>query len=149
MENYNCNQLKNIEIPEGWIENALNIPSKNNEVPVPVRLYRYAAGIAACIVIAAAVMFSTLFGINKNVRLTDPHPNPSQADNISGGTSSDTTDSTISPSGIPPALFGAESQNLTVVTEPSENNGNNGNSGNSADSLTGNGDKTIKVFLYM
>ena len=60
---FNCNQLKNIEIPEQWVNNALEIPS-NAPKPVTVirkkRYYRYAAAIAACLVIAAAVV---VFGV--------------------------------------------------------------------------------------
>ena len=61
MDKFNCDQLKNVKVPEAWIENALNIPKRKNTSAAPKKLFRMAAGIAACVVIAAAVMFSMLF----------------------------------------------------------------------------------------
>ena len=73
MDKYNCDQLKNIKVPEKWIENALNVPNETQKRPLaPVMFYRFAAGIAACVVIAAAVTISLMFGINKNVDMTAP-----------------------------------------------------------------------------
>ena len=126
MDKFNCNQLKNVKVPEAWIENALNIPEKKNSSAAPKKLFRMAAGIAACVVIAAAVMFSMLFGINKNVSLTAPHPDPSQADIISGGTAPNTTHGTEAPSGIPPVSITYNDQSPTTVTEPGESGSNDG-----------------------
>ena len=67
MEEFNFEQLKNIEVPQSCIEKALKIPAESKRSASPVRLYRFAAGIAACVVIAAAVTLSLMTGINKNV----------------------------------------------------------------------------------
>ena len=127
MNEINFDEIKNFEVPESWIENALNIPSKNNKPAMPIKLYRFAAGIAACVVIAVAVMFSMLFGINKNINLIDPQPDPSQADNISGGAYQSTTDAIGASPEIPPVFSAEDNQTATAVTEPPEG-GTNDNS---------------------
>lgn len=127
---FNCNQLKNIEIPEQWVNNALEIPS-NAPKPVTVirkkRYYRYAAAIAACLVIAAAVVFSMMFGLNKNVNLTNPPigDSPSKSDSYNGTSNSDSTDNT-NPSGKSPSFSAADNSPSDFVTEPSENSGDSG-----------------------
>ena len=134
MDKYNCDQLKNIKVPEKWIENALNVPNEPQKRPLaPVMFYRFAAGIAACVVIAAAVTLSLMFGINKNVDMTAPNPNtPSRSDSIDSVTSPTSAPDVSSPSKTPPLLSGESAQGATVVTEPAEaeksKNGGNGNS---------------------
>ena len=34
MDKYNCDQLKNIKVPEKWIENAINIPQKKKPLQI-------------------------------------------------------------------------------------------------------------------
>ena len=123
MDKYNFNKLKNIKVPEKWIENALDVP--NNEPPkrtfAPVRFYRFAAGIATCVVIAAAVTLSLMFGINKNIDMTDPEPNtPSRLDLIDNVTSPTSTPDVGTTSKTPPLLSGESDQSGTAVTEPAE-----------------------------
>ena len=120
MNDIRFDELKNFEVPESWVETALNIPSKNYKPAPPIKLYRFAAGIAACVVIAVAVMLTTLFGINQNVNLIAPDPDPSQADSISGGVFQSTTDVTGPTSEIPPVYSTEDNQTATAVTEPSE-----------------------------
>ena len=57
MDKFNFDQLMNIEVPQSCIEKALKIPAETKKAASPVRFYRFAAGIAACVVIAAAVIF--------------------------------------------------------------------------------------------
>ena len=125
MEEFNFEQLKNIEVPQSCIEKALKIPAESKRSASPVRLYRFAAGIAACVVIAAAVTLSLMTGINKNVDMTAPDPeNPSRSELVSNGTGPSSADDISSPSKTPPLLFGADSQSSTAVTEPAESSAN-------------------------
>ena len=125
MEEFNFEQLKNIEVPQRCIEKALKIPAESKKSASFVRLYRFAAGIAACVVIAAAVTLSLMTGINKNVDMTAPDPeNPSRSELVSNGTGPSSADDTSSPSKTPPLLFGADSQSSTAVTEPAESSAN-------------------------
>ena len=121
MEEFNFEQLKNIEVPQRCIEKALKIPAESKKSASPVMLYRFAAGIAACVVIAAAVTLSLMTGINKNVDMTAPDPeNPSRSELVSNETGPSSIDGISSPSKTPPLLFGADSQSSTAVTEPAE-----------------------------
>lgn len=130
MEEFNFEQLKNIEVPKSCIEKALKIPAESKKSASPVRLYRFAAGIAACVVIAAAVTLSLMTGLNKNVDLTNPYPeNPSRSDFVFNGTGPSSTDDISSPSILSPLLFGTDVQGSTAVTEPAESSGSGGGSG--------------------
>ena len=125
MKEFDFEQLKNIEVPKSCIEKALKIPAESKKSASPVRLYRFAAGIAACVVIAAAVILSLMTGINKNVDMTAPDPeNPSRSELVSNGTDPSSVDGISSPSKLPPLLFGADDQNRTAVTEPAESSAN-------------------------
>ena len=125
MEEFNFEQLKNIEVPQSCIEKALKIPAESKKSASPVMLYRFAAGIAACVVIAAAVTLSLMTGINKNVDMTAPDPeNPSRSELVSNETGPSSIDGISSPSKTPPLLFGADSQSSTAVTEPAESSAN-------------------------
>ena len=125
MVEFNFEQLKNIEVPQRCIEKALKIPAETKKSASPVRLYRFAAGIAACVVIAAAVTLSLMTGINKNVDMTAPDPeNPSRSDSVYNGTDPSSTDDISSPSILLPLLFGTDVQGSTAVTEPAESSAN-------------------------
>ena len=119
MDKFNFDSLKDIEVPESWIENALNSPKEKRKYVIPKRFYYFAASAAACVIIGAAVIFSLIFGINKNVDLTEPSPgSPSKADLIAEQTA--VTDSTAlftSPTVKP----GGEARISTTAAEPSEN----------------------------
>ena len=114
MKEFDFEQLKNIDIefPESWVENVLNSPEEKRKYAVPNRFFYAAASAAACVIIAAAVTLSLLFGIGGNVDLIDPNPisNPSQADDISGGTVPSTLSDSGLPSGIPPLMIGGDNQ---------------------------------------
>lgn len=122
MDKYNCDQLKNIKVPEKWIENALNVPNEPQKRPLaPIRFYRFAAGIAACVVIAAAVTLSLMFGINNNIDMTAPNPNtPSRSDSIDSVTSPTSAPDVSSPSKTPPLLSEESAQGAATVTDPAE-----------------------------
>ena len=128
MKEFDFERLKNIEIefPDSWVENALNSPEEKRKFIIPKRFYYITASAAAFVIIAAAVTLSMMLGIGKDVDLIAPSPDPSQADNISGGVLPDTTNGSF-PSEIPPLSSGAGNQNPTSSTEPSDINGKSEN----------------------
>lgn len=116
--------IKNFDVPESWIENVLDKSlekKKKTVLPLPRRLYYYAAGIAACVVIVAAVSLSLMFGLNNDVSLMNSNPEPpSKADLIvEQTTDKDGGDISTAPSKKP----GVESPMSTALTEPPENIG--------------------------
>lgn len=123
MSEFNFEQLKDIDfnIPESWIENALIVPPKKRKPAVPVMFYRYAASAAACVILAAAVTFSLIFGINKDVDLTDPDSDKTSAvERATGDASSTDPSGEDSVIGDIPWIFGGDSESSTFVTEPAE-----------------------------
>ena len=105
---FNCNQLKNIEVPEQWVNKALEIPSKAPKAAPQKSYYRYVAAIAASVVLASAVIIFVMFGMNKNVNLTNPiSDSPSKSDSFNSESKPDSTDNT-NPSGKSPAFSGAD-----------------------------------------
>ena len=119
---FNCNQLKNAEVPAEWINKALEIPSTAPKVKPYKRFYRYAAGIAACVVLAAAVMISVMFGLNKNVNLTIPiEDSTSKTDSGYSESKPNSTDNT-SPSDKSSVFSETDNSNTDFISEPSENN---------------------------
>ena len=123
MSEFNFEQLKDIDfnIPESWIENALIVPPKKRKPAVPVMFYRYAASAAACVILAAAVIFSLIFGINKDVDMTDPDSDKTSAvERATGDASSTDPSGEDSVIGNIPWVFGGDSESSTFVTEPAE-----------------------------
>lgn len=123
MSEFNFEQLKDIDfnIPESWIENALIVPPKKRKPAVPVMFYRYVASAAACVILAAAVIFSLIFGINKDVDLTDPDSDKTSAvERATGDASSTDPSGEDSVIGNIPWVFGGDSESSTFVTEPAE-----------------------------
>lgn len=104
MEEFNFDNLKNIDVPQNWIENALNSPEEKRKFVIPKRFYYFTASLAACVIIGAAVIFSLMIGINKNVDLIDPNP---EASAKAGFAVEETT----------------ETQSVTLLTSPSKKNG--------------------------
>lgn len=119
MDEFNFDKLKNIEVPESWIENALNSPKEKRRYVIPRRFYYFAASAAACLIIGTAVIFSLMFGINKDISLTALDPqSPSNADLV---VEQNTVTDSSTPSTAPSKKSGAEAQISTSLTEPSEN----------------------------
>ena len=120
--------IKNFDVPESWIEGVLDKSlekKKKTLLPLPRRIYYYAAGIAACVVIAVAVSLSLMFGIGKDVNMINP--NGDNAYHIEGSTDETyTTDSNGNP--LPkenlPRIFGGDNEGSTFFTEPAETDAN-------------------------
>ena len=126
MKKLNFDNLTNIEVPESLIKSALNVPFDTPKHPfLPVRFYRFAAGIAACVVIAAAVTLSLMFGLHNDVDLTNPDPDtPTRSDLIIDNINPTSTPDVSEPSKAPPSQSGENAQSDSELTEPDkENNG--------------------------
>lgn len=120
MKKLNFDNLTNIEVPESLIKSALNVP---NEIPkrafFPVRFHHFAAGIAACVVIAAAVIFSLMFGLHRNIDMTAPDT-PSRTDSLNDSIESTSIPNVSVPSTPPPSLSGEEAHSGSLSTDPVE-----------------------------
>jgi len=131
---FDFEKLKNIKIdfPESWVENALEIPSKEHKKPAPIPFYRYAAGIAACVVMGLAVILTMIFGIGKtNVSLTKPDTDYSSGYSVTpDGTIPSGTGGYTAPTDNLPVIFGTDNGTSPAVTEPSEKNENSVSNGN-------------------
>lgn len=136
MNEFDFEKLKDIKIdfPESWVQNALEIPSKEHKKPAPILLYRYAAVIAACVVMGFAVTLTMIFGVGKNnVNLTKPNTDYSSGysvtpdDTIPNGTGGYTA-----PTDNLPVIFGTDNSASPAVTEPSESGGNSGDNNTAA-----------------
>lgn len=125
MNEFDFEKLKNIKIdfPESWVENALEIPSKEHKKPAPILFYRYAAGIAACVVMGLAVILTMIFGIGKNnVSLTKPDTDYSSGYSVTpDGTIPSGTGDYNASSENAPVISGADNGTSPAVTEPYEN----------------------------
>ena len=120
MKKLNFDNLTNIEVPESLIKSVLNVPNeKPKRAFFPVKFHHFAAGIAACVVIAAAVIFSLMFGLHKNVNMTAPDT-PPRSESINDSIKSTSIPDVSVPSTTPPSLSGEEAQSNTNVTDPAE-----------------------------
>ena len=132
MDEFNFDELKNFSVPESWLNKALEIPSKKPKAAPKLKLYRYAAAIAACVVIAAAAIFTVMFGFNNEVSLTTPEPESTA--NIYEAvetTVSETSDNTEASTEASTDKLPAEIRQSTANTEPAENKADTFENGNS------------------
>lgn len=136
MNEFDFEKLKNIKIdfPESWVENALDIPSKEHKKPAPILFYRYAAGIAACVVMGLAVILTMIFGIGKNnVSLTKPDTDYSSGYSVTpDGTMPSGTGDYNAPTDNLPVIFGTDNGTSPAVTEPYEYSENSDDKANPA-----------------
>lgn len=136
MNEFDFEKLKNIKIdfPESWVENALEIPSKEHKKPAPILFYRYAAGIAACVVMGLAVILTMIFGIGKNtVSLTKPDTDYSSGYSVTpDGTIPSGTGDYNAPTDNLPVIFGTDNGTSPAVTEPYEYSENTDDKANPA-----------------
>ena len=119
MDEFKFDELKNFEVPESWIENALKLTSQK-KAPKPVRLYRCAAVAAACIALVTAIGFTLILGFNRNVVPTDPGGGDTPVIQITEESTADTTDSRERSTIASTETIMNHTQGGTVVTEPSE-----------------------------
>lgn len=116
--------IKNFDVPESWIENVLDKSlekKKKTVLPLPRRLYYYAAGIAACVVVAVAVILSLAFGIGKDVNLTNPNgDNAYIVEDTTDKTYATDSNGKIIPPENSPLIIDGDNESSTIVTEPDE-----------------------------
>lgn len=111
MKKLNFDNLTNIKAPESLRKSVLNVPNeKPKRAFFPVRFHHFAAGIAACVVIAAAVIFSLMLGFHRNIDMTAPDT-PSRTDSLNDSIESTSIPDVSVPSTPPPSLSGEEAQN--------------------------------------
>lgn len=120
MKKLNFDNLTNIKAPESLRKSVLNVPNeKPNRAVFPVRFHHFAAGIAACVVIAAAVIFSLILGFHRNIDMTAPDT-PSRTDSLNDSTKSTSIPDVSVPSTTSPSLSGEEAQSGSSATDPAE-----------------------------
>lgn len=120
--------IKNFDVPESWIEGVLDKSlekKKKTLLSLPRRLYYYAAGIAACVVIAVAVSLSLMFGIGKDVKMTNPNGDTAY---LVEGSTDNTSATDLNGNPLPkdnlPRIFGGDNESSTLVSEPTETDAN-------------------------
>lgn len=66
MNRLNFDNLKNLEIPDTWIENALSIPANHKSKSRSFLSYSRVVATAACFMVVCAASFSVFFFMNDN-----------------------------------------------------------------------------------
>gem|GEM_PF-1716870 len=132
MDEFKFDELKNFSVPESWLNKALEIPSKKPKAVPKFKFYRYAAAIAACAVIAAAVTLTVMFGFNNEINLTNPEPEkPENIYKAVETTVSETSGNTEALTEISTEKSSVEIRQSTTSIEPAENKADTFENGNS------------------
>lgn len=87
MSDKNFNSIKNFEVPQSWIDGALNIPVTSKDKAPVIFFVKYSKFLvsAACILIVCMMSLFLLFRFNNNTKLTID--NTTQTDSITDSTS--------------------------------------------------------------
>ena len=132
MDEFKLDELKNFSVPESWLNKALEIPSKKPKAAPKFKFYRYVAAIAACVVIAAAVTLTVMFGFNNEINLTNPEPEkPANIYKAVETTVSETSGNTEALTEISTEKSSVEIRQSTTSIEPAENKADTFEIGNS------------------
>ena len=132
MDEFKFDELKNFSVPESWLNKALEIPSKKPKAAPKFKFYRYAAAIAACVVIATAATLTVMFGFNNEINLTNPEPEkPANIIPTVETTVSETSGNTESLTEISTEKSSVEIRQSTTSIEPAENKADAFENGNS------------------
>ena len=132
MDEFKFDELKNFSVPESWLNKALEIPSKKPKAALKFKFYRYVAAIAACVVIAAAVTLTVMFGFNNEINLTNPEPEkPENIYKAVETTVSETSGNTEALTEISTEKSSVEIRQSTTSIEPAENKADTFENGNS------------------
>jgi len=132
VDEFKFDELKNFSVPESWLNKALEIPSKKPKSAPKFKLYRYAAAIAACVVIAAAVTLTVMFGFNNEINLTNPEPEkPENIYKAVETTVSETSGNTEALTEISTEKSSVEIRQSTTSIEPAEKKADTFENGNS------------------
>lgn len=100
MTEFDFSQLRDLKTPENWVENAINIPQKNQKQPIR-RIPFYWIGAAAALLVIAAVVTTLLLNAGDPGNPVSPlQPKPVLP--VTSATSATAADSTAaSPSTVP------------------------------------------------
>lgn len=79
MKNFNFNSLQNLPTPESWIENALNIPEKEEQKPAVIPFWRKPRVIAAVASLILVSALSVALFLSMNNAPVPVKPNSKQA----------------------------------------------------------------------
>jgi|GEM_PF-955310 len=79
MKNFNFNSLQNLPTPESWIENALNIPAKEEQKPAVIPFWRKPRVIAAAASLILVSALSVALFLSMNNAPVPVKPNSKQA----------------------------------------------------------------------
>ena len=132
MDEFKFDELKNFSVPESWLNKALEIPSKKPKAAPKFKFYRYAAATAACVVIAAAVTLTVMFGFNNEINLTNPEPEKTEKIYKAVETTvSETSGNTEALTEISTEKSSVEIRQSTTSIEPAENKADTFENGNS------------------
>ena len=132
MDEFKFDELKKFSVPESWLNKALEIPSKKPKAAPKFKFYRYAAAIAACVVIAAAVTLTVMFGFNNEINLTNPEPEkPENIYKAVETTVSEMSGNTEALTEISTEKSSVEIRQSTTSIEPAENKADTFENGNS------------------
>ena len=132
MDEFKFDELKKFSVPESWLNKALEIPSKKPKAALKFKFYRYVAAIAACVVIAAAVTLTVMFGFNNEINLTNPEPEkPENIYKAVETTVSETSGNTEALTEISTEKSSLEIRQSTTSIEPAENKADTFENGNS------------------
>lgn len=130
MKKANFNTLKNLPVPEKWLENALAVPEKEREKP-PVPLFRRRAAAAAAIILVSALSVALAFSLRKEPVIVAPFAEESSAPSEAAVSPSQPTESVPVSDGVEPSqgtgatepvsatVPGAYSETRPAVTDPS------------------------------
>ncbi len=118
MKKVSFDEIKNIEFPESWKENALSIPLQEQKKPLFLLHYRYAVGLAVCIALAVAVTLALSLGLGRDIDLTVPDINENlQTDYSAADSNPNSTAYTTVPNGDAAIKSDNNNQTATSVTE--------------------------------
>ena len=136
MNNKNFENLNNIEVPQSWIENAINIPNvvpKKKPLVFP-RINRYLAAVA-CLVLVCTVSLVIVLNIDRNIVPVKPIVSDKNKDDnnqteptnegivpptVPDNSNEPTTESTSEPTNSEGDIIPTEKPTEGTVTEPTE-----------------------------
>ncbi len=86
MSEFNFDKLKNIEVPDTWVDKALNVSPKTDKPPIFFVNFRRVAAAVVCLLVICVVCLSPLFFRNNNdllpVSPSNKKNNESQSENF-------------------------------------------------------------------
>ena len=114
MKKANFNTLKNLPVPEKWLENALAVPEKESKMP-PVPLFRRRAAAAAAIVLVSALSIALFFSIRNAPVTVEPFAEESSAPSEAAVSPSQPTESVPVSDGVEPSQGAGGTEPVSAI----------------------------------